>query len=151
VVAIRQGKAGFITASHCGDKPFQLTGTMFSQPLVTYPDTTRIGTETVNPPLLTALECGRGSIEVKCSGDVGCRCTDTLFSEVNNGALANSLGYIARPDLNSTSWAGGNNPPPTFKITAKSGAFIVGKSVTKVGQLVGELKARSRMPAPTTG
>src|ERR1019366_4034074 len=82
-VAIRQGKAGFVTASHCGNKPFQLKGTIFSQPLNTSPDTTQIGKETVNPPLLNALECGRGAKEVKCSGGRGCRCSDSLFAEVN--------------------------------------------------------------------
>ncbi len=133
VVAIRQGKAGFITASHCGNKPFQLKGTIFSQPLNTSPDTTRIGTETVNPPLANALECGRGDKEVKCSGGRGCRCSDSLFAEVNNNGLADALGYIARPDLNKTTWAGGDNPPPTFKITAKSATFVVGQSITKVG------------------
>jgi hypothetical protein len=142
VVAIRQGRAGFVTASHCGDKPFQQMGRVFSQPLKTFPDTTMVGRETVNPPLLTELECGRGPIEVKCSGDVGCRCSDTLFAEVTNGSFADSLGYIARPDLNSTSWASGNNPPPTFKITAKDGSVIVGQSVTKVGATSGRTVGR---------
>ena len=142
VVAIRQGKAGFVTASHCGNKPFQLKGTIFSQPLNTSPDTTQIGKETVNPPLLNALECGRGAKEVKCSGGRGCRCSDSLFAEVNNGSLADALGYIARPDLNKTTWAGGNNPPPTFKITAKSATYMVGQSITKVGATGGRTEGK---------
>jgi hypothetical protein len=66
----------------------------------------------------------QGPIEVKCSGDRGCRCSDTLFAEVNNNSLADTLRYIARPDLNKNTWAGGNNPPPTFKITAKAEALL---------------------------
>ncbi len=135
LVAIRQGVAGFVTASHCANKAFQLStpATVFFQPLKTFPDTTSIGQETVNPSGSKELECGMGSTEIKCPGDRPCRCSDSLFAKVNNNGLADKLGYIAT----KLNWDGDQNNPPTFKITAKSSAFVKGASITKVGAETG--------------
>jgi hypothetical protein len=135
VIALRQGKAGFITASHCGDKPFTATGTIFTQPL-NKARNPKVATEMLNPPLLNNLSCGRDKT-ITCPPEMNdkrpCRCSDSLFAEVTNPGLSNMLGYIARPDVGKLTWAGGDDPPPTFTITNKNGAFMAGQAITKVG------------------
>jgi len=130
VIAIRQGVPGFVTCSHCGNTEYKNTGTIFSQSRNTAPDTTRIGTETVNPELKAGIQCGKSAA---CPEGKKCRCTDSLFAAVDNYADANTLGYIVRPDLDKLTWPGGNDPPPSFKIVAKGKFLMAEASVTKVG------------------
>jgi len=141
-IAIRQGVAGFVTCSHCANEPYENTGTIFSQDRNTAPDITRIGRETVNPELKAGIQCGESDL---CPDGAKCRCSDSLFAEVFNKNDANMLGYIVRPDLDRSSWPGGNDPPPTFKIVAKGRFLFSGESVTKVGwgsgRTAGEIKS----------
>jgi len=145
VIAIRQGVPGFVTCSHCANTPYQNTGTIFSQSRNTSPDTTRVGMETVNPELMAGIQCGESDL---CPDGAKCRCSDTLFARVFNAADANMLGYIVRPDLDESTWPGGNDPPPTFKIVAKGKFLFAGESVTKVGwgsgRTQGEIKSTCR-------
>jgi hypothetical protein len=147
VIALRQGKAGFITASHCGDKPFNQTGTIFTQPLNKAPNP-KVGTEMINPPLLNKLSCARDKT-ITCPPEMDdkrpCRCSDSLFAEVTDPGLANTLGSIARPDVGKLTWAGGDNPPPTFTITKKNGAFMAGQAITKVGVGTGRTEGKIQL------
>jgi len=130
VIALRQGKAGFVTCSHCGNVPYENTGTIFSQSRNTAPDVTRVGRETVNPALQAGIQCGESDL---CPDGAKCRCSDSLFAEVYQPRDADMLGYIVRPDLDKITWQGGNDPPPTYTIVAKGQYLFYGESVTKVG------------------
>ncbi len=134
VVARLNGANGFVTASHCANNPFTANDTtLFSQPLRTYPDVTSIGNDSVNPALQPGITCTQGQLRNTCPNGWSCRCTDTLFAQLNNNNNASALGSIARPDAGAITWTGGNNPPPTYTITAKSAAFVPGTTVNQVG------------------
>jgi hypothetical protein len=75
--AVRLGVKGFVTASHCTAAQGSVDGVAFSQ---STPDgTSRIGVETVDPPLFTGGSCPSGR---------SCRFSDAAFAAYDSNAFS---------------------------------------------------------------
>jgi hypothetical protein len=93
VLAVRQGVAGFLTASHCTNIQGGIEGTVVYQPfdIGDFGDSRQIGVEIADPPY-TAADCPSGRV---------CRYSDTAFIARSSAPfqiapLANAdFGYIA--------------------------------------------------------
>jgi hypothetical protein len=121
--AIREGVAGFVTASHCSDRQGTVDGTQYYQPLNRVP-AEFIGTETVDPAYVRGISgCPRGRV---------CRYSDSNFS-AGAADVPFDLGTIAKttgPNNGSLEVAG------TFEIGG-SGSASVGQTANKVGRTTG--------------
>ncbi len=84
--AIRNGVAGFITASHCGNDTYQLTGTTFGSP---NSNSNNVGSESVDP---NGFSCSLGT------GFGACRNSDAAFVTSSSTTLG-SLWVISPSTL----------------------------------------------------
>jgi hypothetical protein len=134
-IATRGKTLGFVTCSHCGKDGFGGSGTVFGQPLESdlSLDVFRIGLETVNPPLVNPLTCDTQT----CPEDDECRCSDTLFGQLNPlSGLLSSQGYVAQPADMQVAWNGTDYY--TIASQAANGTnLMVGALVTMVGRTSG--------------
>jgi hypothetical protein len=125
---VREPEEGFVTAAHCSDKPGAVDGTTYYQP--TRDGTNQIGVERLDPK---GNPCKFRGVRIP---GITCRRSDANFSEIEEAPGAEvvnvNLGFIARPDLNSTKWDGNS----TFRITGED-VSTVGMKVTKVGASTG--------------
>lgn len=124
--ALRNGAAGFVTASHCSNKQGAVDGTKYYQPLDQVADQF-IGTEVADPAYVRGQSCPRGK---------KCRYSDANFSEFGTGASF-TLGGIARtggPNNGSLDITG------QFSITGE-GSASVGMTANKVGRTTGWTQA----------
>jgi hypothetical protein len=87
--ATRNGVAGFITASHCGNDTYQLTGTTFGSPNA---NSNNVGAESVDP---TGFSCTLGS------GFGACRNSDAAFV-TSSSTTFGSLWVISPTSLQTT-------------------------------------------------
>jgi hypothetical protein len=81
--ATRNGVAGFITASHCGNDTYRLTSTTFGSP---NSNSTNVGSESVDP---TGFSCSLGS------GFGACRNSDAAF--VTSGSTTFGTMWVISP------------------------------------------------------
>jgi streptogrisin C len=121
--AIRDGVAGFVTASHCSDSQGSVDGTQYYQPL-NQVASEFIGTEIADPAYRRRIAgCPRGRV---------CRYSDANFSDGADNVNFD-LGGIAKttgPNNGSLEIAG------AFSITGE-GAAAVGQTANKVGRTTG--------------
>jgi hypothetical protein len=121
--AIRDGVAGYVTASHCSDRQGTVDGTQYYQPLNQVADEF-IGTEIADPAYRRDIAgCPRGRV---------CRFSDSNFSDGDDG-VSFDLGTIAKttgPNNGSLEIAG------DFLIKAE-GPAVVGQTANKVGRTTG--------------
>jgi len=127
-LAVRQGVAGFVTASHCTAQQGGVEGTIIYQ--AGFGPGTRIGVETVDPQYSSGGDCPSGRV---------CRISDSAFIRRSGGPdqatprATAKFGYIAAPNFNSI--AVGND---TFHITSVSlTPALDGQSLSKVGRTTG--------------
>jgi hypothetical protein len=124
--AMRNGVAGFVTASHCSDRQGSVDGTLYYQPLDPVSDQF-IGTEIADAPFFrNANDCPVGR---------KCRFSDSNFSDGDN-TVAFTLGEIAKttgPNATGPNSLTINGP---FTITGEGGD-AVGQKVNKVGRTTG--------------
>ncbi len=94
VNAVRFGVQGFVTASHCTSTIGSVKGSIFSQSFKPFwppwqdPFVNRVGVETVDPPLLSLVDCS----------PFVCRRSDAAFVAYDSASLAEQ-GQIANPLL----------------------------------------------------
>jgi hypothetical protein len=119
-----------VTNSHCTSLWGGFDGGAFWQPC--YPAAEVIGFEAVDPGFLTAGICPANRV---------CRYSDSAFVKLDNPADA-SLGFIARPNVDSTAWDGG----PKFRIVDERRVpEVVGVRVTKVGRRSGRTEGEIKV------
>ena len=138
-LAVRQGVAGFVTASHCTAVQGGVEGTVFFQAAKFVKDSTgatvlaaqnQTGVETVDPQYSSGGNCPSGRI---------CRISDSAFIRRTGGSsqstprAAAKFGYIAAPNFNSISVG-----DDTFHITGVSlTPPLDGQHLSKVGRTTG--------------
>jgi hypothetical protein len=131
-IAVRNDVRGFITNSHCADKPFQLSNTNYYQPDIGFGGN-HVGIESVNP-LPGKVECS--SLMPHVCPNVRCRCSDSLFATEDDDVVG-TLGRVAAAFLNEPEY----DPDDTYRII--SGGFVVpGQMVAKVGKTTGRSEGR---------
>ena len=123
--AVRNGVAGFVTASHCTDVQGGVEGTLYYQPLTA--SNTFIGTE-IADPTYTRATCTAAGIH----GNHICRYSDTSFEQLANG-VQQSLGSIEQTDAVNT---GSLTIAGSFRVVSE-GPSLVGQTVNKVGRTTG--------------
>src|SRR5256885_3942246 len=123
--AVRNGVAGFVTASHCTDVQGGVEGTLYYQPLTA--SNTFIGTE-IADPVYTKSACTMAGIR----GNHVCRYSDTSFEQLATG-VQQSLGSIEQ--TNSVN-SGSLTIAGSFRVTSE-GPSLVGQTVNKVGRTTG--------------
>jgi len=122
--AVRAGRAGFVTNSHCTAVQGGVENTVHHQPTKVGTNVNRIGLEKVDPAYV--------AVAAGVCPPRECRRSDSAFARRDVGVTA-SLGRIARPALGAVAW----NGIDTFRIVSESAASVVGHAVTKVGRTTG--------------
>jgi hypothetical protein len=119
--AIRAGRAGIVTNSHCSNTQGQVEGTIFGQPDARF----LLAQETADPPLFVGNGCPAGR---------RCRHSDAAFFEIPPGVTPGPTGLIAAPAATGThEW----NGTSTFRINQDGNTYVVGQPIEKVGRTTG--------------
>jgi len=124
-LAIRAGKKGFVTNSHCTDARGIVEQTAYSQPFPTTTAARRVGKETADPAFFTGGACPAGR---------RCRYADAAFVQKKR-EVDFKRGFIARPayvgslSISVTS--------PRFRVVSEDPGPLVGEVLEKVGRTTG--------------
>src|SRR5256712_8309801 len=137
--AVRNGVAGFVTASHCTDVQGGVEGTLYYQPLTA--SNTFIGTE-IADPTYTRATCTAAGIH----GNHICRYSDTSFEQLANG-VQQTLGSIEQTDAVNT---GSLTISGSFRVVSE-GPSLVGQTVNKVGRTTGWSQGQVTKTCVNTG
>lgn len=121
--AVRDGIAGFVTASHCSTKQGTVDGTAYYQPLNAL-STEFIGTEIADPAYRKMPGCPRGRV---------CRYSDANFVDGADGASLFALGQIAKTTSVNT---GSLDVAGSFTVVGTAAASV-GQTAHKVGRTTG--------------
>ena len=134
--AVRAGKQGFVTNSHCTNTQGGVESTPYWQPLQSV-DPVSIGTEIADPNYFSSGACPAGKI---------CRYSDSSFAEHTAAATAD-MGLIERTQRTGSLTIAGS-----FRIVneATSNA-IVGETLNKVGRTTGWSQGKVTNSCVNTG
>jgi hypothetical protein len=137
--AIRNGVAGFVTASHCSDSQGSVDGTSYYQPLNQVP-AEFIGTEMVDPPYKRGVGAG-------CPKGRLCRRSDSNFSAYNGTPFSFTIARTTGPNIVSLQI---DNTNPSFVIGGK-GPAVRNDTVNKVGRTTGWTTGQVSRTCANTG
>ena len=133
--AVRNGVAGFVTASHCSDNQGGVDGTLYYQPLNRVPQEF-IGQETVDPSYFRRHGCPQGR---------RCRYSDANFSKRADGVSA------TRGQLAKTIGTGSLVLASSAFFVSAEGVAIEGDIANKVGRTTGWTRGRVSRTCANTG